>query len=425
MTDTTNARSSSGGSLFRSAPLPEEPESAHSWPERAALLRAQSEALARLVREDLSRGRGFAFLVCSAGMTLAALLVPVLVADAATTAEGDGAEVAVAAVAACLLLAIIALPALLVLRSLRARGLRRSRLLRQWAAVDRGYDSEFPSGYGSQGSPHPRFFNAAAILILAFILAVVVLATSDADAFLMLPGLVVAAFFAWTTVRKYADRYSWSSRERVIRGRERRRHQHRKQISGTADVVRTGVRPGLLYVALFAPIAIVAVVFAITRPKNVIGLVVVGLMALAVLVVGFPFVALKRRRERAQVSQAVSGLAVSFSPGTPIHPIRYGLGACSERHVAEAPAAWDCGPPRAGVLAIGAGALHLRGADGSAIDFTFSDLDGIAYVVAPVTWLDPTLDLLLSSGDSIEVRTADAEEIAETLSRSGVRTLSA
>ncbi|MBW5424692.1 hypothetical protein GKQ77_24530 [Streptomyces sp. BG9H] len=425
MTNTTDAGSSSRGSLFRAAPLPEEPGPGRAWPDRAALLRAQSEALKVLTREDLSRGRGVVFFLCSAVVTLVAVLIPVLVADA-LGGEGRDADSAAVTAAVCLLLAIIALPALLVLRSLRARGARRSRLLRQWAAVDRGHDSEIPGGYGSQGSPHPRFFNAAAILALAFILAVLVLANaSDVDVLVMLPGLAVAACFAWATVRKYADRYAWASRENVIRGRERRRNRHRERMSPSVEVQRSGIRPVLLYLALSAPVAIVVVVFAIVRPDNVTGLVLVGLIALAVLVVGLPMVALKRRRERAQLEEAVGALTSSFSAGAVVHPVRYGLGEPTGEHGAVGAAAWDCAPPRAGALVIAADRVRLRGADGSALDLPFADLAGVAYIPNTVSWLDPTVDFLLHSGESIEVRTARAEEIAHALSGAGVWTASA
>ncbi|MFD4631834.1 hypothetical protein ACFVYR_27580 [Streptomyces sp. NPDC058284] len=421
MTNTTHADSSPRGSLFRAAPLPEGPGPAGAWPERADLLRVQSEALRKLMREDLSRGRGLVFLLCAGLATLVAVLVPVLLADAASSDSDDFAV----SVAGCLLLVIVALPALLVLRSLRARGLRRRRLLREWAAADRGHDSEIPSGYGSQGSPHSRFFNAAAILVVAFVLAVVVSANvSDADALVMLPGLAVGASFAWATVRKYADRYSWASRENVMRGRARRRHQHRTQMSGGVEVQRAGVGPLLLYVALCAPVTIVAVVFVIVRPENVLGLVPVGLIALAVLVVGLPMTALRRSRERKRLARAVGSLAAEFPPGAVVHPVRYGLGEPTEHHLADGPAAWDCGPSRAGVLAIGAGALQLRGADGSALDIPLTELVCVVCIANTVNWLDPTVDLLLHSGYSVELRTARAQEVAETLSGAGVRTVS-
>ncbi|MFD6436144.1 hypothetical protein [Streptomyces venezuelae] len=425
MTNTSNASSSPRASLFRAPPLPEDPGSPQAWPDRAALLRAQAESLKTLMREDLSRGRGLAFLLCSAVVTLVAVLGPVLVVDAATGETRETNDVAVS-VAVCFLLALIALPAFLVLRSLRARGMRRRRLLREWAAVDRGHDSEIPSGYGSQGSPHSRFFNAAALLVLAFVLVVVVLANaSDTTGLVMLPGLVVAGSFAWATVRKYADRYTWASRENVIRGRERRRRRHRGQMSGVVEVQATGVRPALLYIALCAPVIIVAVVFAIARPENVLGIVLVGLVALAVLVVGLPMVTLKRRRERDEIARAADTLANSFPPDAVVHPIRYGLGEPTGQRVTAGPATWDCDPPRAGALAVGGGMLHLRGANGDSLDIPFADLVGVACIANTVTWLDPTLDLLLHSGDSIEVRTPRAAEIAGTLTGAGVRTVSA
>ncbi|MFC8131272.1 hypothetical protein [Streptomyces sp. NPDC057302] len=353
------------------------------------------------------------------------MLIPVLAADSAMSEDGDAAGAAVTA-AGCLLLLILALPALLVLRSLRARGLRRSQLLSQWAAVDRGYDSEFPSGYGSQGSPHSRFFNAALVLTLAFILAVVVLANAaDANTLVLLPGLVVAAGFSWATVRKYAIRYGWAAREMAIRGRERRRHQLRERMSGAveAQFQMPGIRPALLYVALCVPVAIVAVIFAIARPRDVLGLLLIGLLALAVMVIGLPMAVLRRRRERTRLVGAATALADSFDAGIVVHPMRYGFGDPVGRRPADGPASWDSGPPRDGVVALGAGVLHLRGADGSALDLPSADLMGVAHLAATVSWLDPTLDLLLRSGESIEIRTANTKEIAESLSSAGVRTI--
>ncbi|WAL95801.1 hypothetical protein [Streptomyces sp. Je 1-369] len=425
MTNTSNAGTSSRASLFRAPPLPEGPGSPQAWPDRAALLRAQAEALKALMREDLSRGRGLAFLVCAAVVTLVAVLAPVLVVDAATGEGGDTNDVAVS-VAVCVLLAVIALPALLVLRSLRARGVRRRRLLGEWAAIERGCDSEIPSGYGSQGSPHSRFINAAGLLVLVFVLAVVVLANaSDASGLVMLPGLVVAGAFAWATVRKYADRYTWASRENVIRGRARRRQRHRGQMSGVVEVQPTGVRPALLYIALCAPVVIVALVFAVARPKNVLGIALVGLVALAVLLIGAPVVTRKRRRERDEIARAADTLVNSFPPGAVVHPMRYGLGEPTGQRAAAGPASWDCDPPRAGALAVGGELVQLRGVNGDALDIPFADLAGVACMANTVTWLDPTLDLLLRSGDSIEVRTPRAEEIAGALSGAGVRTVSA
>ncbi|WP_409239300.1 hypothetical protein [Streptomyces sp. PA5.6] len=376
------------------------------------------------MREDLSRARGLAFLLCSAVVTFVAMLAPVLVVDAATNESGDTNDVAVSVVV-CLFLAVIALPALLVLRSLRVRGTQRRQLLREWAAIDRGHDSEIPSGYGSQGSPHSRFINAAALLLLVFVLVVVVLANaSDTTGLVLLPGLFVAGSFAWATVRKYTDRYTWASRENVIRSRERRRQRCRGQMSGVVEAQPTGVRPALLYVALCAPVVIVALVFAIARPKNVLGIVLIGLVALAVLVIGAPMATLKRRRERDENARAANALANSFPPGAVVHPIRYGLGEPGGRHVTAGPASWDCDPPRAGALAVDGNLLHLRGVNGDALDIPFTDLMGVARVANAVTWLDPTLDLLLRSGDSIEVRTPQAAEIAGALSEAGVRTVS-
>ncbi|MFF7483969.1 hypothetical protein ACFZBC_00550 [Streptomyces luteogriseus] len=111
-----------------------------------------------LVREDLSRGRALVFLLCAGVVTLVAGLDPAMVIDAADSASSDTTDVAVASVLGLLLLAVLAVPALFVLRALRMRSARRFELLRQWAAVDRGPDADFPARYGAEGYPHGRFF---------------------------------------------------------------------------------------------------------------------------------------------------------------------------------------------------------------------------------------------------------------------------
>ncbi len=413
--------------MFRPAPLPEPPGAVRVWQDRDALLRCQADVLGRLVREDLSRGRAWVFLVCAVVVTAVVTLVPVLVFDAATAQNSDSTDVAVTAVLACLLLAVFALPALGVLRSLRVRGVQRRELMRQWAAVDRGYDSEFPTGYGSGGYPHSRFFTAALVLALAVILAVAVLAdVSDAGVLAMLPGLIVAGLFAWAVIRKYADRYAWAAREQVIRGRERRRQQLRGQLAGTSPALQSGAQPALIYLGLFAPAAIVVLVFVIARPSNVLGLGAAGLIALAVLLLGLPKVALTKRRERAVLDDAVRRLSASFGAGAVVHPIRYGLGLgeASESRISGDPSSWDQAPARAGALAVGAGSLQLRGVDGSALDLPLSDLACAALIPNTVAWLDPTVDLLLTSGKAIEVRTPKTQQVITSLSDAGVRVVS-
>ncbi|MEV0604096.1 hypothetical protein AB0I82_33015 [Streptomyces sp. NPDC050315] len=151
-----------------------------------------------------------------------------MVIDAAGSGTGDSTDVAVAVVPAVLMLAVLAVPALLVLRALRKRSVQRFELMRQWAAVDRGHDAEFPLRYGTQGYPHGRFIYGAVVLVLTLILAVALLANfSDPDALGLLPLLVVAGLFAWAPVKKYAGRYSWSARERAIRTRARTRELNR------------------------------------------------------------------------------------------------------------------------------------------------------------------------------------------------------
>ncbi|TLS42919.1 hypothetical protein FE633_28400 [Streptomyces montanus] len=384
MTNTSNERPSPQGSLFRAAPLPEAPGAPTSSADRVTLLRAQADALNALVREDLSRGRSAVFLLCAVVLTAVCALVPVVMIDVATSKDGnDATDVAVAGVLACLLLALLALPALLVLRRLRVRGVQRRRLMEQWAAVDRGYDSEFPSVYGSQGYPHARFFNACLVLTLVLILVIAVLAdTSDPSVLAMLPGLAAAGFLAWAPIKKYADRFSWSSREQVIRGRERRRQKHREQVNAT-------------------PTAQVFLAF------------------------GLPRFLLRRRRDRATLAEAALPLAAAFGSGTSVYPIRYGLNEVTDQVSVAGPAAWDRGPVRMGALVQEGDTLRLRGTDGTALDLPLAQLLGAAFIANTVAWLDPTVDLLLHSGEAIEVRTSDARVLADALSSAGVRTVSA
>jgi hypothetical protein len=86
-------------------------------------------------------------------VTLVSGLVPAIVINAAGVTLTD--------VLAIMMLALLAVPALLVLRALRKRSIRRFELMRKWAAVDRGYDAEVPTRYGTTVYPHSRFFNTA------------------------------------------------------------------------------------------------------------------------------------------------------------------------------------------------------------------------------------------------------------------------
>ncbi|MGW0902756.1 hypothetical protein [Streptomyces sp. NPDC002853] len=360
-------------------------------------------------------------------------MAPVTVQTLASDTS-DGTEIAVTAVMSALLFAFLGAPAALVLRSQHARSVRRRQLLREWAAVDRRHESEFPAAYGTQG-PHSRFHGASIVLVLAVLMALLVLADSSGTRpFAMLPGLVTVALFAGATTRKYVGRYRWASRENAIRGRARRRHRHRDLLTSVPEVRPGAAHPVLRYVALIAPVVIIAVIYAIARPRNALGLAVAALIALAVAVVGLPLTLIKRRRERTEldlvVAEAVEDAEGAFL-GDPsgaraavVHPIRYGLG---ELTAAEGPpcgadgvARWDFAPPRAGALVVGAEALHLRGADGSSLDLPLADLVGTAFIENAAAWLDPTVDLFLRSGEAIEVRSADAREIADSLSGAGV-----
>ncbi|WP_326730055.1 hypothetical protein [Streptomyces phaeochromogenes] len=427
MTNTTNDRPvPRKGSPFRAAPLPEGPGEAGSFGDRASLVRAQSDALGVLIREDLSRSRMAVFLLGAVVLTGVAALAPVVIVDTATAGGNDATDVAVAAVLACVLLAVLGAPALLVLRALRSRGRQRSRLMREWAAVDRGYDSEFPSAYGSRGYPHSRFFGAALILSLVLILTVAVLADlSDPSVLAMLPGLLVAGLLAWTAIRKYADRYGWASREQVIRGRERRRQRHRGQLITPAAAQVSGAHPAVLCIAFVAPLAIVVLLFAVIRPKNALGLAVAGLLALALLAVGVPKVLLRRRRERAALAETVRPLMDAAASGANMYPIRYGLDEPIHQEAATGHAAWDRGPTRMGVLGLEGDTLRLSGVDGGAVQLPHAELLGVAFLANTVAWLDPSVDLLLHTGEAIEVRSTDAEAIADTLAAAGVPMVSA
>jgi hypothetical protein len=58
--------------------------------------------------------------------------------------------------------------------------------------------------------------------------------------------------------------------------------------------------------------------------------------------------------------------------------------------------------------------------DGSALDLALSELVGVAHIPNTVAWLDPTIDLLLGTGEAIELRSPDAKTITESLSSAGV-----
>jgi hypothetical protein len=429
MTTNINGRSSARASLFRAAPLPEPPGAPDSWPDRGARLRDQGQALDALVHEDLSRGRALVFLVCAGVVTLVAGLVPAMVIDAADSASGDTTDVMVASMLGLLLLGVLAVPALLVLRTLRKRSARRFELLRQWAATDRGHDSDFPTRYGAEGYPHGRFFYSALVLTLAVILAVVVLAgMSDPSVLGLLPCLIVAALFAWSTIRKYAARYGWAERERVIRARARRRELHRAQLAHAAPRAESpktylsGMRihPALLYAALFSPAVIVTAVFVAARPQDASGLAVAGVLALLLLVLGLPKVVRMRRSEQVELDSAASSVASAFADAAVVHPVRYGLGEPDSGFTGPVSSAWDAGPSRTGGVAVDAGALLARGTDGAALDLQLAEVQGAVLIGSGVAWLSPSVDVLLRSGEAIEFRSPHASAIIEELSDAGV-----
>ncbi|MFF4250900.1 hypothetical protein ACFY1L_06820 [Streptomyces sp. NPDC001663] len=427
MTNTTNGHTSTSAR----ASLPEPPGTPDAWPDRASRLSDQAKALDTLLREDLSRGRALGFLLCAGVVTLVAGIVPAMLVDAATSDTSEATDVAVAAVLGLVLLALLAVPALLVLRAFRKRSAKRFALLQQWAAVDRGHDAEFPTSYGAQGYPHGRFFYAAVVLAMAVILtAAVLVGLSDPTVLALLPCLIVAALFAWSTVRKYGRRYSWSERERVIRARARRRELHRAQLAqGEHATARapsahlSGVRihPALLYAALLSPTVIVTLVYVVARPKGALGLALAGLLALAVLVLGLPKVVRMNRREQTELDSAAGALAQGFAAGAVLHPVRYGLGAPDGQATASTAVAWDLGPASTGALAVDAGALRLRGTDGAVLDVPLAEVQGAVLLPSGVAWLAPSVDLLLRSGEAIEVRSHQAGAVVDALSGAGVR----
>ncbi|MET9758703.1 hypothetical protein ABZ016_06550 [Streptomyces sp. NPDC006372] len=431
---TTNARNGqtvpARTSFFRAAPLPEPPGTPGSWPDRAARLQDQAEALDVLIREDLARGRALAFLLCAGVVTLVAGLVPPMVIDASGSETSDTTDVAVAVVLGIVLLAIVAVPALFILRALGKRSARRFELLRQWAAVDRGHDADFPRRYGAEGYPHGRFFYAALVLVLVLLSVVAVLAgLSDPTVLGLLPCLIVAGLFAWSTIRKYAARYGWSEREQVIRTRARRRELYRAQLAQAASpradspmVSLSGVRihPALLYAALFSPAVVVTLVFVVARPHDASGMAVAGLLALLVLVLGLPKVLRMRRREHAELNAAADSLASAFPGGAAVHPVRYGLGEPDSQSTVSAFSAWDLGPSRTGALAVGASALQVRGTDGATLDLPLTEVQGAVLGASGVAWLPASVDVLLRSGEAIEFRSPDAKSITDALAGAGV-----
>ncbi|MGW1216241.1 hypothetical protein ACWD5F_42080 [Streptomyces sp. NPDC002499] len=146
--------------------LPEPPGPPNTWWDRESRLRDQANALDALIREDLSRGRALAFLLCAGVVTLVAALVPVMVVDAADSESSEATDAAVAAVLGIAMLAVIALTLLL------------------------------------------------AVAVLAGL--------SDPTVLALVPCLIVAGLFGWSTVWKYGSRYNWSQRERGIRFRAHR-----------------------------------------------------------------------------------------------------------------------------------------------------------------------------------------------------------
>lgn len=422
MTNTTSDRASTRRSPLHAGPLPDPPGPPESWPDRPELLRAQAQALGALVREDLSKVRAVGFFLCAVMVSFTAVVVPAVMADTLTSDTSDSVDVAVSAVLSALLLAVITVPALLVLRAFRLRARRRWHLLREWAAVDREHDAQFPTTYGTQ-TPHARFINAGLILLLLITLTAILIASStDPQAAAALPGVVIAGLFAWAPIKKYATRYSWAGREQAVRGRARMRRMRRDQLTEATPVQQSRVHPALLYIAWLSPTVIIGIVLLVARPKSVVALAVLGLLALACLALGAPLVLLKLHRERTVLAEAANALRPSFAAGTVVHPVRYGLNELPEQSDASSSYAWDDGPPRTGALAVRSETLNLRGTDGSALEIPLTELTGVVYLPSAVAWLHPSVDLLLQSGAGIELRSPQAKDIAVALADSGVTT---
>ncbi|MFF7483968.1 hypothetical protein ACFZBC_00545 [Streptomyces luteogriseus] len=264
---------------------------------------------------------------------------------------------------------------------------------------------------------------------MALILTAVVLADlSDPSVLGLLPCLVVAGLFAWSTLRKYAARYGWAVREQVTRARAGRRELHRTQFAQAASraespqTLLSGMRihPAVLYAALFSPAVIVTVVFVAARPQDASGLALAALLALLLLVLGLPKVVRMRRREQVALDSAASSVASAFPGGAVVHPVRDGLGEPDSPFAGSTSSAWDAGPSRTGALAVDAGALLARGTDGDALDLQLAEVQGAVLIGSGVAWLPPSVDVLLRSGEAIEFRSPDAKAITEALSDAGV-----
>ncbi|MDG4859047.1 hypothetical protein P8605_12930 [Streptomyces sp. T-3] len=57
------------------------------------------------------------------------------------------------------------------------------------------------------------------------------------------------------------------------------------------------------------------------------------------------------------------------------------------------------------------------------MELPLPEIFGALYIPSSVAWLDPSIDLLLTSGAAIEVRSPDAQNIADMLAAAGIRTV--
>ena len=65
--------------------------------------------------------------------------------------------------------------------------------------------------------------------------------------------------------------------------------------------------------------------------------------------------------------------------------------------------------------------LHLRGVDGAAFDVPVAEVQGAVLVASGVTWLAPSVDVLLRSGETVEFRSPEARAIVDSLTGVGLQ----
>ncbi|MGP3952771.1 hypothetical protein [Streptomyces sp. 7N604] len=386
--------------------------------------------------------------------------MPKLIGDALASDQGGVTDAAPGLVGALIVIAIFGVTPALVLRAMRARGMQRWSLIQEWVVLDRrpearalppgdipgslamAYDlersgapptsavesTEVPDVYGVSAYPHGRGITGAAICMVGVVLVIAIpvaagdLADSGLIGLLLLFTVVTVA--AWCVTATYIKRHRWCLTERLVRGRERRRWQQRSQLAAGQPPTSTvqGLHPALLYALLLAPTVIVTLIYFTARPRMAAGFGVIASIAVAILILGLPIVIIKRQRERQAMASAADRLATAFDGATGgVRPVRYGLNDASLSGAGTAD--WDHGPSRTGAVVVTSGTLQLRGTDGSALDLPLTELIGAVVIPSGVAWLTGSVDLLLHSGEAIELRTPEPRAFAEELAQSGVRVL--